>query len=397
MPAEICLNIDTEDGLTNGAPCVIKKIDFRVLGSTRCSIIWVEFEDTIVGKKWKNTYRHLYQDKIPISWVPVLETNRRFTFKYFKTYLVNRRQFPLYLSAGKTIHKSQGSTMKQAVLHFGTRKIEHIHYVGISRVTSLAHVHILELNEDKIGVSKEVQTEMERLRKERIVNFTLPNFRYLENNLKTIIFHNCRSLKKHFENFSSEENLLCCDIIGLVETRFWVQNQQKYEIDGFKMLCANTSSAPHGLAVYYKEECNIKSLGMFCEYGIEFGLLHYNDHLLIVFVYCPPCSATLTNLTNFMFSLSQRLSLYFTNNNTRVVIMGDLNIDIYQQAGLDIWPDSLQMKLLTTNPTTDYGSSLDHIYTNMIEEKIVKYGTLESYYSDHKPLYLVFKPTDTDV
>lgn len=149
LPAEVCLNIDTEDGLTNGAPCCIKKFDNRVQNSSRCSIIWVEFEDESIGRHWRNRYRHLYTDSIPLSWTPILETCRRFSFKHYKTYLIVRRQFHLYLSAGKTIHKSQGSTVKEAVMHFGSRKIDHIHYVGLSRVTSLSGVHISELNASK--------------------------------------------------------------------------------------------------------------------------------------------------------------------------------------------------------------------------------------------------------
>lgn len=44
LPAEICINVDVEDGLTNGMYCIVKKLDFRVENSSRCSIIWVEFE-----------------------------------------------------------------------------------------------------------------------------------------------------------------------------------------------------------------------------------------------------------------------------------------------------------------------------------------------------------------
>ena len=53
------------------------------------------------------------------------------------------------MSAGKTIHKAQGSTVKGAVMHFEDRKNDHVHYVGLSRVTSLSGVHILELNSEK--------------------------------------------------------------------------------------------------------------------------------------------------------------------------------------------------------------------------------------------------------
>lgn len=39
IPAEVCVNIDVEDGLTNGAPCLVRKFDYRVEGSERCSIV----------------------------------------------------------------------------------------------------------------------------------------------------------------------------------------------------------------------------------------------------------------------------------------------------------------------------------------------------------------------
>ena len=36
--------------------------------------------------------------------------------------------------------------------------------------------------------------------------------------------------------------------------------------------------------------------------------------------------------------------------------------------------------------TTDYHTQIDHIYTN-IPQHVQSAGTLESYYSDHKPIY----------
>lgn len=54
LPAEMALNIDTEVGLTNGAACIIKKVDFRVPGSSRCSIVWVQFDEESVGRKWRS-------------------------------------------------------------------------------------------------------------------------------------------------------------------------------------------------------------------------------------------------------------------------------------------------------------------------------------------------------
>lgn len=38
-------------------------------------------------------------------------------------------------------------------------------------------------------------------------------------------------------------------------------------------------------------------------------------------------------------------------------------------------------------PTTDYKTGLDHVYTT-IDASVLAYGVLESFYSDHKPVYV---------
>lgn len=91
------------------------------------------------------------------------------------TYQVKRKQFPLQLSAAKNIHKSQGSTLTDAVVHLGTRKNEHMHYVGLSRIVCLKNLHILHLNENKISVSTYVQEEMDRLRQEYMLQLFVRN------------------------------------------------------------------------------------------------------------------------------------------------------------------------------------------------------------------------------
>ena len=158
ITCDVFLNIDVHDGLTNGASCVVKKNDFRVPHSQRCSIVWVLFDDPAVGVSWRTKYKHLYTSEIDLLWTPIFETTRKFPFRHYRTYLVVRRQFPLVVSAGKTIHKAQGSTMKSAVMHFGNRHVPHLHYVGLSRVSSLSGINILCLNEKKITTSSDAMS-----------------------------------------------------------------------------------------------------------------------------------------------------------------------------------------------------------------------------------------------
>ena len=60
LPGELCLNEDTMDGLTNGAAGFIKKFDFSLEILSRCSIVWMEFDDDSIGKTWRRKYRHIY-------------------------------------------------------------------------------------------------------------------------------------------------------------------------------------------------------------------------------------------------------------------------------------------------------------------------------------------------
>ena len=51
---DLTTNVSVVDGMTNGADCIIKKVDYRVAGSTRpSSIIWVLFQEEHIGKDYR--------------------------------------------------------------------------------------------------------------------------------------------------------------------------------------------------------------------------------------------------------------------------------------------------------------------------------------------------------
>ena len=102
---DLTTNVSVVDGMTNGAECIIKKVDCRVLGSLRPSIIWVLFQEEHIGKDYRKEYSHLYNQSIDRHWVPILEVTRQFRRHQMQ---VLHRQFPLRPSAAKTIHRCQG-------------------------------------------------------------------------------------------------------------------------------------------------------------------------------------------------------------------------------------------------------------------------------------------------
>ena len=132
---DLTTNVSVLDGMTNGAECIIKKIDYRVEGSSRPSIIWVLFQEQHIGNDYRREYSYLYNQSIEKNWVPILEVKRQFTKNKIQ---VLRRQFPLRPSAAKTIHRCQGDTLNEAVVDLPSLKREHMHYVALSRLRSIS-------------------------------------------------------------------------------------------------------------------------------------------------------------------------------------------------------------------------------------------------------------------
>ncbi len=170
---------------------ITKKIDHQVPGSSRPSIIWVLFQEEHIGKDYRKEYSHLYNQTIDRHWVPILEVTRQFRMQ------VLCRQFPLRPSAAFAIHRCQGDTLNEAVLDLPSSKREHMHYVALSRLRSISGLHILNMNENKIAVSKKVQEEMTRLRQEATLNSIIP-FLYKDTSGSfKLLFQNVRSLHLH--------------------------------------------------------------------------------------------------------------------------------------------------------------------------------------------------------
>ena len=163
---EISLNTRTHDGMTNGSGNVIKLIHVNQT-ATISGIIWVQFDHADVGEKTRHHNRQLYVLGIEPTWTPIKPITSQFATGRTRTVQVARKQFPLRPAAAITIHRSQGDTETKIVVNFDTRKsIPHIHYVGLSRVTTIDGLYIIALCENKISVSGDVQTEMRRLRTE---------------------------------------------------------------------------------------------------------------------------------------------------------------------------------------------------------------------------------------
>ncbi|XP_062570615.1 uncharacterized protein LOC134232646, partial [Saccostrea cucullata] len=233
MLYDISVNLAVTDGLTNGASCVVKYIEYKE-SQLRPAIVWVLFADSSIGISRRHQYRHLYSTNVNTAWTPVFEAKRTFVYNR-KTY--ERVQFPLQPSAGKTIHKAQGATLSKAVISLAQtkqRKIPHIHYVALSRVRSLDSLFILDFNEKSLSKDDTVDKEMERLRENRLQLSYTPLYSVCKD-IK-FLFNNARSLHKHFLDIKSEPSVLAADVIGIAESWLWeLDSDEDFTLEGFTM------------------------------------------------------------------------------------------------------------------------------------------------------------------
>lgn len=400
IAAEITSNVNVQDGITNGASCVIKQFEYRVEGSTRCSIIWVQFDDEKIGREIRTEFKRLYKSGIEKNWTPILEITRLFKIQYYGTYQIKRRQFPLRLGAAKTIHKAQGSTLKAAVVHFGTRKNDHMHYVGLSRVTHIENLHIIQLNENKIKLSSCVLEEMTRLREQAKIKCCVQNL--VERNAETTVFSffNIRSLHKHIDDLKKDFNLISSDVLALSETRLIESDRNEsfslpgYTLYRFDYPCNSEQRSSYGLALYIKDQLEILNCRREMIDNIQVFLIDVilcnGKSMKLIFMHIPP-KVNFMVLKNVLSSIfEQHLRMYLNP----IIVTGDFNINnlsANSETLVQFMSENLKLQHLPTNSTTDYGSALDHIYTSFAQSDIEGWGTLESYYSDHKPLYITLK------
>ena len=391
MIYDLTVNTNTEDGLANGASCVVKSIEYKQKETNRPSIIWVAFDELNAGNdtrlKYKN--RGFYHSGIHESWTPIFDIERTF-LHYNKT--IQRVQFPLQPSAGRSVHRAQGSTLDSVVINLSQRKphkVPHIHYVALSRARSLKQVQILNFNEKALTIDVQVEKEMERLHSDAKLDFCYVPFDTIDRNTSfKVAFNNCRSLHLHFSDVKSDSNLTSSHVFGFAETRLHAKDQTAdYQIDGFHMMrndqtTSSNARPANGLAVYTRDSVLIKNQILYSSKHLETIFLHisqepgYTD-LQLVFLYKAPSMSDTDFLVSFKQEVVQHLIL-----SKPFIIIGDFNIDHSNDnnATLKKLNKLLSCKIINNEPTTDFASTIDLVLSNI--SGIV--SSLEAFWSDHK-------------
>ena len=155
----------------------------------------------------------------------VSSDNKEFTltkidikFEVFHKIVIHRKQFPLSLSYGITIHKSQGVTCKNAMMDLGTTIFSDGQaYVGLSRVSTLEGLHLINFNPASVKANLGAIAEYNQLRS--VSKSRLPQINSSEK--KVVKVYDRRwaipNITDDVQNYGSEEpdSIVTWDIYGL--------------------------------------------------------------------------------------------------------------------------------------------------------------------------------------
>ena len=156
--------IDVADGLTNGAMGTVTNV---VIEQTtgKISVILVAFDSEHIGQEamYTSVYNSINQNAVPVH-----HTQAAFPVDKKAAFQATRSQFPLILAWAVTIHKYQGLTLSEIVIHMTCAKGKFKPgeaYVAFSRVKTLEKLYPINYTRSQIHVSEHVEKEMKRLRK----------------------------------------------------------------------------------------------------------------------------------------------------------------------------------------------------------------------------------------
>ena len=385
---EIVLNVNTADGLTNGASCTVKCVQVPPDKKAR-GVIRVRFEDNDIGKSTRALGKNKYKPGIDPSWTPIVPETRKFTVG--RNNEVARTQFPLRPASAKTVHRSQGDTVSEIVIDFTGRTQTGIHYVAMSRVREFEKLHLLNYDHKKVKASEEVKLEMDRLRQQSCPS-TVKNIYNVNAQLK-VAYINAQSLYRHKMDVEHDFNLSNADVLFCSETRFQESDAKLLtEISGMHSFRNDAvkrgiQRPPYGMAVYYKPHLIQQPPSVANMNGVEILVCPVNrgsdNSIKVMAVYKPP-AVPLHCLLNSLYSAIRNHC-----GNGQLIIMGDFNVDIYGSTSdykqLEEFMSNMGLQQHIKEMTTDMRTAIDHIYSNV---ESIMCGVSETYYSFHKSIWV---------
>ena len=383
----ITVNVDTKDGIVNGAIGTVKAIQQsseRLRGA-----IYVLFDIQEVGAS-KKVKKGSLEGCVPIE--PIVQK-----FKYNPNkkseVLVSRKQYPLQLAHAITIHKSQSATYKYLVVDFNleSKGIQDCDFKQGQQYTAFSRgeerKRIIVKNFDpakKILTNRKALKEMERLKDGHLLK-DITSHPLEEKKGCVVTLLNIRSWNYHIEHFINEKiHLQKSDVLCFTETKNPRNSIEKLTNNSWSAVMKNTA---HGLAICLKNETVSLQRRLNSITSIEILSLlitHSGMDIALSVVYRQPNSAVNVFLENL------RNEILAQPPHVRKIIVGDFNIDLMTKSNANMinsFAEDLGLKQKVTYSTHIGGGILDLV---MDSGSSGAADWMPSPYSDH---FIIFYAT----
>ena len=376
-------NVDTSDGLTNGARGELVGMIEDVKGNI--SKLVIKFEIESVGREKRRANKETC-NKWPDG-TPIDKVNFPFSISKSKKSIINTAnviQFPVKLAFASTAHKIQGATIpkpQKAIINVSDTFTPAMVYVMLSRVCSLDQILILdEFDSSKMYPSTRALEELERLDKISM-NKNPTCWEREDEKVMKVSSLNCRSLNKHHQDLLTDAVLLKSDFIGLQE--IWLNTDEMREdlqIPGYE-LYINSNGKGKGIATYCKKDMftHVKDIKRTYMQLSQFS----SSNLDIIVLY--------RSQQGSMEDIIQFLKQMIKEDKSQLVI-GDFNFCYLDRTYNQIRHFFLEENFcqLYKEPTHIEGRQLDQAYLRDMDNSLeITTDTHSKYYTDHKGLAMI--------
>ena len=250
-----------------------------------------------------------------------------------------------------------------------------MHYVALSRVTSIAGLYIESINEKNISVSTKVSDYL----KNALQNNKLQtNIQFSNKDTLNILLNNSRSFKKHFNAIQHNKLILQQHINIFLESKLCKHDESiDYTVDDYMIVRAdqkNNLTPTYGIISYLKNEIS----------NTQSTIHVYRNNSYIIYQYHTQIKNYLSPKNSYLQIEKHLIQLLdkeiITSNN--LIVLGDFNIQYnssnYMKLSSKLSKYNLQQhvnKYTTINNTT-----IDFIFTNL---QIQTINILYAHWSDH--------------
>ena len=374
-------NVDTSDGLVNGACGTVSKVFFND-NNKKPSMIYVTFDDEKVGKavRCKKPCPQLgFEKATPIEPNEDRKSNTGAT----------RRQFPLRLAWACTVHKVQGLTVEKAVVSLKKIFTAGQAYVALSRVTTIQGLIIEDFDPKAIYSNDKIEKALQEMRA-----FIKPSTQVSVPSCK-ILLHNVQGLSSHVQCIRQDTRYTEADIICVTETWLAPNNcNDDTHVNGFvfhnkprhlaydtngKIFAELREQQHGGVGIYCKENMQCHVTDVPCM-NIECLPLYIPQLKTQVAVIYRPSSY---QLSTFCAKLND-LIVHMNMKTGGKIILGDFNENLMVANSIRTQMEKHGFSQVVNEPTTEKGTLIDHIYIKDIDTKNICINIMPTYFSYHE-------------